>query len=240
VIAPRRVRARAARANRPGMTLLELVITLAIVAIMVTAGGSAFAHVIDREQTIRTASAEVERAAALREMLHQWIAEGDIQIQQGGGPRGTTRTTTVGRQGTQTRTSSARASSAQAGVTAAVSTGNELAMTTSAPNPLMAQSVLLRIFVDADDNTPERGLTIEYQNAVSNLIGLQRRELDPTVGDLSVEFFDQRTGRWIASTEAATGGQLVAVRLTLIPADGVALPRLLSEPITYVFGEITP
>ena len=51
---------------RSGMTLLELVIAIAIVAMMATGGAAAFATIIDRQETIRYASAEVERAAALR------------------------------------------------------------------------------------------------------------------------------------------------------------------------------
>ncbi len=235
---PGRVRGRAH--PRPGMTLLELVIALAILAILVAVGGEAFATVIDREKTIRAASTETERAAALRDMLRQWIAQGDVQIQQGGGPRGMATTATFGRSSmTVFRAAPGRAAAAAAqGVTAAASTGNELTVLTSAPNPLMAPQARIRIFVDADDNTPERGLTIEYQATTQT--PLMRRQLDPDVGDLDVEFFDRRAGRWLASTEAATGGQLVAVRITMVPAEGATLPPLLLQPLTYVFGEVAP
>lgn len=223
---------------RAGMTLLELVIALAILAILVAVGGEAFATVIDREKTIRAASTETERAAALRDMLRQWIAQGDVQVQQGGGPRGMAVAVNAGRSAASAfRTAPGGAAVAQ-GVTAAASTGNELTVVTSAPNPLMAPQARIRIFVDADDNTPERGLTIEYQATTQT--PLMRRQLDPNVGDLDIEFFDQRAGRWLASTEAATGGQLVAVRITMVPADGATLPPLLLQPLTYVFGEVTP
>lgn len=222
--------------RRAGMTLLELVIALAILAILVAVGGEAFATVIDREKTIRAASTETERAAALRDMLRQWIAQGEVQIQQGGGPRGMAVGATVGRSATVFRAAPGSAAVAQ-GVTAAASTGNELTVLTSAPNPLLAPQVRIRIFVDADDNTPERGLTIEYQATTQT--PLMRRELDPNVGDLDIEFFDQRAGRWLASTEAATGGQLVAVRITMVAAEGATLPPLLLQPLTYVFGEVT-
>lgn len=216
---------------RTGMTLLELVIAITILAMMATGGAAAFATIIDRQETIRTASAEVERAAALRETLRQWIVQGEPQIQQGGVPRGAR-----GVAATQLA-NLARAGSSQAGVTAAASTGNELTVTTNAPNPLMAANVRIRIFVDADDNTPEQGLTIEYQASAQT--PLMRRELDRSVGDLAVEFFDQRTGRWIASTEASTG-QPIALRIAMLPAEGVSLPRLLTLPLTIVFGEVTP
>lgn len=219
--------------TRSGMTLIELVIAITILAMMVTGGSVAFGTIIDRQQTIRYASAEVERAASMREMLRQWILQGEPQIQQGGVPRGA-------RAGAQVATvalGSRAGSASTAGVTAAASTGNELTIVTSAPNPLMTSNVRIRIFVDTDDNTPERGLTIEYQ--ASTQTPLMRRELDSTIGDLTVEFYDQRTSRWIPSTEAATGTP-IALRITMIPADGFSLPRLLTLPLTVVFGEVTP
>lgn len=225
-------------ARRAGMTLMELVIALALVAILVTAGGAAFGQIIDRQETMRTASTEMERAAALRETIRQWILQGEIQVQRGGGPAGTRSSVTMGRAGTTVSVfRGAQAAPTAQGVTAATSTGNEFSVVTNAPNPLMAPNVRIRIFVDADDNTPEQGLTIEYQ--ASARTPLMRRELDPTVGDLVVEFFDRRMGRWIPSTEAATG-QLIAVRLSMVPAEGVAMPRLLELPVTIVFGEVAP
>jgi prepilin-type N-terminal cleavage/methylation domain-containing protein len=148
--------------TRSGMTLIELVIAITILAMMVTGGSVAFGTIIDRQQTIRYASAEVERAASMREMLRQWILQGEPQIQQGGVPRGA-------RAGAQVATvalGSRAGSASTAGVTAAASTGNELTIVTSAPNPLMTSNVRIRIFVDTDDNTPERGLTIEYLSLI--------------------------------------------------------------------------
>ena len=224
---------------RSGMTLIELVIALAILAMVAATGGRAFATIIDQQTTIRTASAEVERAAALRETIRQWVLQGEPQIQRGGAPRGA--------RGGAAQTVAAVApgsgsSAAMASVTAAASTGNELTVVTNGPNPLLSASVRIRIFVDADEATPEQGLTIEYQSQVQgagSLSVLRRKQLDPDVGDLKVEFYDQRTTRWLVSTEASTG-QPIALRFTMIPAEGKTLPRLLALPITLVFGEITP
>lgn len=224
--------------RRSGMTLIELVIALAILAMVAATGGHAFATIIDQQATIRNASTEVERAAALRETIRQWILQGDVQLQRGGVPRGAR----GGAQALAAVAPGSRSSGAVAGVTAAASTGNELTVVTNGPNPLLSSSVRIRIFVDADEATPEKGLTIEYQSQVQgagNLSVLQRRQLDADVGDLTVEFFDQRTGRWLASTEASTG-QPVALRFAMLPAEGKTLPRLLGLPITLVFGEITP
>ncbi|MDA1081529.1 MAG: type II secretion system protein [Gemmatimonadetes bacterium] len=222
---------------RSGMTLLELIVALSILAMMTIAGAVAFGMTIDRQETIREASVDVERAAALRETLRQWILQGDPQVTTGGAPRGGRGGGTGGRQLASVAPGARGTSATTAGVTAAVSTGNELTVVTNGPNPLMAANVRIRIFVDADDDTPEQGLVIEYQ--ASTQTPLLRRELDPSVGDLAIEFYDQRTGRWIPSTEAATG-QLIALRIAMIAADGFVLPRLLELPLTIVFGEATP
>jgi Tfp pilus assembly protein PilE len=219
------------------MTLLELVVAIAILAILVAAGERSFATLIDRQQTIATASAEMERAAALRETLRQWILQGQIQIQRGGGPRGVSG-------GQQTRTlatvapgGSASSTSVQS-VTAAASTGNEITFTTNAPNPLMAANVRIRLFVDADANTPEQGLTIEYQaNQTGAQTPLMRRQLDPSIGDMTIEFYDASTSRWYASTQASTLRNPIAVRISMIAADGYSVPRLLQLPLTIVYGE---
>lgn len=225
--------------SRRGMTLLELVVAITILAMMAIAGTVAFGTVIDQQETIRTAASDVERAAALRETIRQWILQGEPQVQVGGGPNGGSRTLQVSRASSRSMlVPSALGSSGAASVTSAALTGNELTVVTNGPNPLMAPAVRIRVFVDADDNTPEQGLTIEYQGATPQS-PLLRRQLDGSVGDLYVEFFDQRSGRWLASTEASTG-QPIALRISMFAAEGYVLPRLLELPLTIVFGEPTP
>jgi prepilin-type N-terminal cleavage/methylation domain-containing protein len=220
--------------RRSGMTLMELVIALTILAIMATAGGVAFSTIIDRQETIRTASAEVERAAALRETVRQWVLQGDILVQRGNLPRG----------GASSRFSFQAVNPAQqrgqpAGVTAAASTGPELTVNTNGPNPLNASNVSIRIFVDADLSTPEEGLTIEYRAAGSTQSPLMRRQLDASVGDMTLEFYDYRTNRWLDYTQVSTI-EPIAVRLTMLPAEGATLARMLQVPLTIVFGEAGP
>jgi prepilin-type N-terminal cleavage/methylation domain-containing protein len=227
---------------RSGMTLLELVIAIAILAIMATAGGAAFVNIIDRQETIRTASAEVERAAALRETIRQWVLQGDILIQRTTGPRGAVQTATLGRTSTSIRSVSGNAATAQPpGVTAAASTGSELTVTTQAPNPLGTADARIRLFVDADESTPERGLTMEYQGGQGgNTTPLYRRQLDESVGEITVEFYDPRTNRWSASTQFGGTQTPIALRLTMIPAEGKSIARMLQVPLTIVFGEVEP
>ena len=212
---------------RAGMTLMELVIGLAITGMMAAAGAGAFASIIDHRRGIREASASTERAAALREMIHSWLVAGTVQIQQGGGPRGLTRGIAGG----------ARTNSTAGNNTAAVSTaqaiGDEVSFTTTALNPSLLAAVRIRLYIDGDNNTPEKGLTIEYQPNLQ--MPLVRKMLDSTIDSLRVEFLDTRTGRWFHSTEAATIRPR-AVRLTLLGGERDTLPAILSLPMIFPIG----
>jgi type II secretory pathway pseudopilin PulG len=205
------------------MTLMELVIGLAITGMMAAAGAVAFGSIIDHRQTIRTASVETERAAALREMLHGWIEAGSVQIQQGGGPRG------LNRGGAAPATATSAMGNSVASVSAAQASGDEVTFTTSELNPSLLPNVRIRLYVDADNNTPEKGLTIEYQP--NSQMPLVRKMLDSTIDTLRVEFLDQRTNRWIESSQAATITP-TALRLTLL-SGLVKLPPILGVPMIF-------
>jgi len=202
--------------NRRGMTLMELLVGLALTGAMATMGAAAFGSIIDHRRIIKESTVEMERAAALREQLRNWIGGGQVLIQQGGGPR-------LGR-------SSATAMPGSQTITAAVAAGDELTVNTSAPNPAGTPTTRMRFFVDGDDGTPERGLTVEYQ--ASNASPLQRMQLEPSIGTLVVEFLDQRTNRWRPASEAATI-QPIAVRVALLPPEHATLPAILQLPMIF-------
>lgn len=205
---------------------MELVIGLAITGMMAATGAGAFASIISHRQMLHDASISTERAAALRDLIHVWIAAGTVQIPRGGGPRGLTR-------GLGTAASRGAASGAMNGtaVSAAQASGDELSFTTSALNPSLVGSVRIRLYIDADDNTPERGLTMEYQPNLQQPIA--RRMLDSTIDTLKVEFLDSRTSRWLPSSEAATITNPVAVRVTLLPGSGYGAAPILSLPMIF-------
>lgn len=209
---------------RTGMTLMELVVAIAITGMMAAAGAATFSSIIDHRRVIRESTVATERAAALREMIRSWLAAGQVQIQQGGGPRG------MG--------GSARISSRPGvpmGVTAAATTGDELTINTTALTPISAASTRIRLFVDGDDNTPEHGLTMEYQG--SNASPLQRRQLDSTIGVMTVEFLDNRTGRWFGASQAATI-RPIAVRFAFGAAEQDSIPRILQLPFVIRMGDV--
>lgn len=213
--------------GRGGMTLIELVIGLAITGMMAATGAGAFESIIAHRRTMREASVSIERAAALRDLLHVWIAAGTVQIPRGGGPRGMTR----GLGAALTTRSATTGAMNTASVTAAQASGDELSFATSALNPSLVGSVRIRLYIDADDNTAEHGLTMEYQPNLQQPI--VRRMLDSTIDTLKVEFLDTRTNRWIESSEAATVANPLAVRVTLLTGRGHIAPPILALPMIF-------
>ena len=217
---------------RSGMTLMELVIGITITGLMAAVGAGAFSSIIDHRRIIRESTLQTERAAALRDMLRTWIVSGQVMVQQGGGPRGLLRPAI----GVTNPRLAAAGSMNAAAVSAAQASGDELTFTTTAINPSMLSNVRIRLYIDADANTPETGLTMEYQpNTQTPLV---RRGLDQSIGALKVEYLDRRTGRWFKASEAATI-QSRAVRLTLLPAEGDTLPPLLQVPMIFPIGPTT-
>jgi type II secretory pathway pseudopilin PulG len=212
------------------MTLMELVIGLAITGMMAAAGAGAFSSIIAHRRIIRDASVDTERAAAFREMLETWINAGTVQIQRGGGPRGLTRGVgaalpTGGRGGITSNT---------AAVSAATAIGDEITFTTTALNPAFTANARIRLYIDGDDNTPERGLTMEYQPNLQQ--PLVRRMLDSTIDTLKVEYLDPRTDKWIRASEAATIATQTAVRVTLLPGEKHTIPAILQVPMIFMIG----
>jgi prepilin-type N-terminal cleavage/methylation domain-containing protein len=213
--------------HRSGMTLMELVVALVILAITAAAGTSAFDTLIDHRKIVRDATVSTERAAALRGMIRGWLAAGNVQARQGGVPQ-------LGRSA-----SAAPASAASSGgmsnsaITAAQSAGDELTFITSAPNPTMQANVRIRLYVDVDANTPEKGLSIEFQRSTAS--PLERRMLDSTIDSLVVEYLDNRTNRWFGASQVATITPR-AVRLTMLATDNKPIPRLLRVPIVLALG----
>lgn len=205
------------------MTLLELMAAIVLTGIMATVGTAAFTSIIDHRTIIQTATVEVERAAATRDLLQSWIAAGTIQLQLGGGPR------VRGRASIRQNVSQG-----MAGVTAAVIDGDELTFTTTAPTPALSAETRVRLFIDTDESTPERGLTMEFQPSTAT--PLQRLELDSAITKMTVEILDERTNRWVPAKEAATV-RLRAVRLTFSPEEGQVMPALLQLPFVFRLGD---
>lgn len=207
---------------------MELVIGLAITGIMAAAGVAAFGSIIDHRRVIRQASASTERAAALRETIRSWTMGGTVRIQLGGGPRGLTRATS------RSAATTSIGGMSVAAVTPAQGSGDDLTIATSAETPAMTASLTIRLYIDADGNTPEHGLTMEYQAAPTQ--PLVRRMLDSTIDSLKVEYLDGRTHRWIAASQAATIGSVTAFRVTMVPNPASLPSPLIGLPMVFARG----
>ncbi len=209
------------RATR-GMMLLELVIALVITGLMAAVGYAAFGGIIDHHRRIEEASITTERASALRETIHGWLEAGTVTVQQGGMPQG------LARGGRSLQTVSASGTAAVQSVSPAVVTGDVLSFTTQADNPANAPNAIMKLFVDDDPTTPEVGLTVEYQ--ASQQSPLLRRELEPSIDSLVIEYLDSRTSRWYPAKDVATISPK-AVRLHLHAYQGATFAPLLSMPM---------
>jgi hypothetical protein len=212
------------------MTLMELVIGLAITGIMATAGVEAFDSIIDHRRVVREASQATERAVALRETIRSWTLGGNVRIQLGGGPRGLTRA--AGRGGLSAGATTNGMSIAS--VTPAQGDGDDLTITTSADNPANVPNLTIRFYIDVDGNTPEHGLTMEYQPTPQQ--PLIRKMLDSTIDTLKVEYLDTRTHRWIRASEAATVGAPSAFRVTMVADPKTSPSPLIGLPIVFARG----
>lgn len=221
---------------RPGMTLMELVVGVVLTGVMAAIGAGAFYSIIDHRRAIIEATAETERAAALREMLRSWINSASVQITTNTGQQTQSRTFGIG--GTQiiqqTRITGTTTTTTPVGVTAAVATGDELTFITSSLTPALTPRTRVRLFIDGDPATPETGLTIEYQS--STAAPLQRKQLDSTIVAMSVQFLDRTTGLWYSASDAATI-QPVATRIWFPESDNVYVTPLLQYPMIFVIGQ---
>src|SRR6185437_5765846 len=149
---------------REGMTLMELVIALVITGLMAVMGTATLGSIIDHRRVITTGTTELERASALRDQIRTWMLAGTVQIVTGGATAG------LGRRGAApiaapsiaapaTTTGAASGmpgmNSTTPAITAAVAGGDEITFVTTADNPANSPSARMRLFIDADPNTPE-------------------------------------------------------------------------------------
>jgi prepilin-type N-terminal cleavage/methylation domain-containing protein len=213
---------------RAGMTLMEVMVAITLTGMMSAAGYGAFTSLIDHRRALREATERLERAAALREMLDGWLANARIAQQVGGVPAGRAGSVQAGRALLAGRDGNTQSSATSAGPE------RELTFFTTSLTPSLAPNTRVRLYIDADESTPERGLAMEYQ-AGPLTAGIQRRGLDSTITRMLVEFLDNRTHRWVRGGETTTEGvQTIAVRVTLStddPGRSDSLPSVLRLPI---------
>jgi prepilin-type N-terminal cleavage/methylation domain-containing protein len=196
--------------KRPGLTAIELVVALAITGLAASIGTATLALLSDRRASLREVSSATEHAAAVRRTLVAWLE---------------------GTHGALSPLSGNSASSFQ--LLDLANRGratDQLFFTTSADTPLGTGEALVRLYVDADDRTPERGLVAELTSWAGG--PATRVQLDSTVVELDIHCLTDLLGsyRWVP---AYLSSQVVprGIELRLRSARVEELHPLLRLPI---------
>jgi len=192
------------------MTLLELIVGLTVTALALTAGFGALGMVGDRRARLEASMNAVARAATVRADIAAWLGDARLVADEGG-------PNFRGLDGTRGRMPD-----------------DDLTFLTTAPTPLGTGETIVRLYVDRDSATAERGLTAVF--AEWRGLSLTRVVLDTSVLGLDIRYLSGVLGRrawlpsWISSTLLPAG-----VELRLIAATPDSLPPLLHLPILVPF-----
>ena len=192
------------------MTLMELVIALVITGMVAAIGATAFDSVLDNRATAKATVDAVTRAASTRALLVGWLSSARISSDAERPP-------------TMTSLNLGEPDDA-------------VVLVTNTPTPLDYTEVVVHLFIDRDDETPEQGLVAELQSMESPT--MVRTQLDSAVTGLLLEYLDPQTNRWIPRTEGAIRG-FTAVRMTLSARAPDTLPELLRLPFVQAIPQAT-
>jgi len=197
------------RAAPSGFTLVELIVSLTITGAVLLAGFAGFGAILDRRDTAAQVLDQVSRSSAQRELLRSWIEA--ARIPQQGEP-------------------------AFAGLDALYGKlpDDGLTFLTAAATDLDGVATVIRLAVDRDEPTTERGL-VAY--LTSWPAGARRTlEIDRRVTGIELRYFSIPLGdrgwlpSWVSSTILPSG---VEIRLF-----GDSLPALLRLPLLVPIGGV--
>jgi len=191
--------------RRAGVTLIELIVALTVIAALFAAGSAAVGVLLDRQDAALARLDEDLAAATIRSTLLEWLA------------------------GIQMPPESSRGAFQGADATQDGRPNDELSFVTSAATPLGARLTRVRLWIDRDPATPEAGLTAEFTEWLGTA-SLRTTLVAGAVG-LDVRFRSNLLGRqwhpsWISTTVLPLG-----VELSILGGDGPEVPPLLILPI---------
>jgi prepilin-type N-terminal cleavage/methylation domain-containing protein len=172
-----------------GMTLIEVVVGLTITGMVMGVAYAAFASILDHRERAADVHREIARAAAVRAALADWISGSRLTEEDGIEMRGLDSDHEGNRDA-------------------------ELSFLTTAVTPLEGGQTLVRLYIDRDERTPERGLTAEL--AEWRGTESKRIEIEPLATGLSLRYLSSASGdvvwypSWISSSVLP-----LAVELTL-------------------------
>lgn len=176
-------------------------------ALALSAGFATLAFLSDREEPVDTVSAVALRGATTRSLLIGWLSEARLQAYRRGPVF----------QGFDAEERGA--------------SSDELNFPTRASTPLGVGTSIVRLFIDRDTQTPEKGLVAELTERASDEPRVV--ELVPEAGALEISYLmpiDGSTGEWTPAW-VNTRRLPKAIRLALAATAPDTLPSLLRYPI---------
>jgi prepilin-type N-terminal cleavage/methylation domain-containing protein len=198
---------------RAGFTLLEVTVGLTVAALALAAGFAALGFVGERAQHADEATVAVLEAASTRQLLADWLAGARLRAGNG----------VDAFQGLNVEYESLP--------------DDILLFPTTSKSHLRAPETVVRLYIDRDDETPERGLVAELTSQrgldsrrvelVPGAIGLELRFLPQPTPGLPLEWTDQ----WLARNQLPR-----VVEITIVPGRDVVLPPLLAYPLRVALG----
>jgi len=189
-----------------GFTLMEVLIGLTVAALALTAGFATLGFISDTDEPVDVASALALRGATTRNLLTEWLGEARYQ---------------AGRRGESFQGLDGEVYGIES---------DELIFPTTASTPLGVGTTVVRLFIDDDRDTPERGLVAEIKELPADEPRLV--ELVPEAGSLELRYLlpiEGTMGEWMDGWLSNRLPQ--AIRLTLGPNRYDTLPPLLQYPL---------
>jgi len=189
-----------------GFTLMEVLIGLTVAALALTAGFATLGFISDTDEPVDVASALALRGATSRNLLTEWLGEARYRV----GRRGMTF------QGLDDEVYGAET--------------DEMIFPTTASTPLGVGTTVVRLFVDLDESTPERGLVAELTELPTDEPRMV--ELVPEAGTMTLRYLlpiEGTVGEWVDGWISNRLPQ--AIELVLGPSRNDTLPPLLRYPL---------
>ena len=189
-----------------GFTLIEVVVGMTVAGLVLAAGFAALAFVQDRAGQAEEAMIPAIAGAATRALLTEWIA----------GARFTAPNSSERFQGLDAEEAGTR--------------NDELIFPTTARTPLSVGMTVVRLYVDFEDSTTERGLVAELTERLGD--APIRVELLPEVSEMDLKYLPDVADatEWLESWVDVNSLPL-AVEMTLHATPPDSLPTLLRYPL---------
>jgi hypothetical protein len=194
------------------LTLIELLVALSITGLVMASGYGALSVMMDHRAHVMAATDAVASAAAKRRMLEGWLRGARLNIdgdEKFEGLHGVD----------EDRPDDA------------------LTFLTNAPTPVGTAETIVRVYIDRDDKTPERGLTLALTDR--NGQGARRIEVDQRATSLDIRYLSGAFGKrawldsWVSTTVLPS-----AVRVTVASDEPDSLPSLLRPAMVVPLGSV--